>query len=935
MSVPSALPPVPERVAVTPEPAIQSGAATSVAFAPGRIVGCGSMMERTRSHNWEATPLGAIANWPDALVVLVNMLLANQNPSMLFWGDDLIQFFNDAAIPIIGPDKLATALGQPASECWAEVWPIVGHQIQEARSGRAVWKEDQLAPIHREGRLQDAWFTYSYSPVRDEQGVIRGVLVTCLETTRRVLAEKQLREERAELLKVFEQAPAFFAVLRGPEHVFERINPRYQQVVGGLDVLGKPVRDAIPGIAEQGYVEILDRVYRTGEPYIAAAAPFTLPSSAPQGAQEQRVVDFVYNPLREGDGTVSGILVLGVDVTERERMTEALLESERRAAMVLDSIPDGFHMIDSEGRFQQFNEAGRAVYRAQGLDPEGLIGKMALEVFPDHQQSETGAAILACLRDKQPRVMESYYAPWNKWFSLRNYPTPDGGVATFFQNITEKKKIEAQLHDQQERFNFATRAARIGYWFCDLPFQNLIWDETVKEHFWLPREAEVTIDAFYDRLHPEDRERTRRAIEESIEGHTVYDAEYRTMGPEGRYKWIRAIGRTAYAADGTPLRFDGVTQDITDLKQAREALEAERARLSAVFENAPVGIVFTLPDGRLVSGNRQAEAILGRKVHEGDLESYRDLQFFYGDGSPVAESERPLRTVLSEGGTHRAEFQYRRPDGTLIWLEIIASPILDSMGRVVGAVDAFADIDVRKRAQSVLVRSEKLALVGRMAASISHEINNPLEAVTNLLFLIENNTKDQIAREYSRAAQDELARVSHIVTHTLRFNRQSLGWGPQKLSALLESSVAIYEGRLKNSGVALSRRYQDTTTVRCAGSELRQVFANLISNAFDATRRGGKLLLRCRDQHNVKTGEAGVRVTVADTGHGIPEELRDYLFEAFFTTKGDNGTGLGLWVSREILNKHRADLQLKSWTTPGRSGTVFSVWFPAEPGTAH
>jgi PAS domain S-box-containing protein len=909
------------------EQANQTGVA-SPASGPVRIAGTGRMTERTLAHDWELTPLGPIADWPDALVVLVNSLLANQHPSMLFWGPQLIQFFNDAAIPIVGPDKCPTALGQSAEECWAEVWPIVGEQIEQAYGGTPVWKEDQLVPIYRGGRLENAWFTYSYSPARDAQGEIRGVLVTCLESTSRILAEQQQRDERTQLLRVFEQAPAFFAVLRGPDHIFERVNPKYRQVVGGLEVTGKPVREAIPGIAEQGYIDILDRVFHTGEPYIAAGAHFRLPPGA-ENSGEERVVDFVYQPLRDGDGSISGILVLGVDMTERERTTAALLETERRAAMVLDSISDGFHVIDSEGRFQQFNRAGRAIYRAQGLDVDALIGRKALDIFPEHQGTETGRAILDSLKSGQPAILESFYPPWNKWFWLRNYPTPDGGLATFFQDITDKKRFEEDLREQQERFAFATRQARIGYWFCDLPFDKLAWDSTVKEHFWLPPEAEVTIEDFYAILHPEDREPTRQAIENAIANHTVYDIEYRTLAPDGRLKWIRAMGRTAYSEWDRPLRFDGVTQDITELKQAREAFDAERARLSAVFENIPIGILFTLTDGRLIAGNRQAERILGRPVHDTAMRPDLDLRLFYADGRRVEDGKSPLSRVLNEGGIHRGEYQYRRPDGTAIWLEIMAAPILDAKGRVIGAVDALADIDVRKRAEDALIRSEKLNLVGRLAASISHEINNPLESVTNLLYLIENNTHDETVREFSRKAQDELARVSHIVTHTLRFNRQSLGWGGQKMSALLESSVAIYEGRLKNSGIALNREYEDATEIRCAGSEIRQVFANLIGNAFDATRRGGKLVLRCHDQRHGRTGAPGVRVSIADSGHGIPPSVRSHLFEPFFTTKGDNGTGLGLWVSHEILNKHHAEVRVKSRTEPGRSGTVFSLWFPA------
>jgi len=240
------------------------------------------------------------------------------------------------------------------------------------------------------------------------------------------------------------------------------------------------------------------------------------------------------------------------------------------------------------------------------------------------------------------------------------------------------------------------------------------------------------------------------------------------------------------------------------------------------------------------------------------------------------------------------------------------------------------DVTALKQTREALIRSEKLALVGRLAASISHEINNPLAAVLNLLYLINENSKEESIRDFSNSAQQELARVSHIVTHTLRFNRQSNSVSREKLSELLDSSAAIYIARLKDAGIDLRRDYRDTRLVSCFGSEMRQVFANLIGNSFDACKRGGKLLLRTRDRKHPVTGEAGVRVTIADNGAGIDEVTRQRLFEPFFTTKGEKGTGLGLWVSREILRKHHALLRVRSRRSKVGSGTTFSIWLPAE-----
>ena len=226
------------------------------------------------------------------------------------------------------------------------------------------------------------------------------------------------------------------------------------------------------------------------------------------------------------------------------------------------------------------------------------------------------------------------------------------------------------------------------------------------------------------------------------------------------------------------------------------------------------------------------------------------------------------------------------------------------------------------------MRSEKLALVGRLAATIAHEINNPLAAVTNLLYVIDQSVSDKSTRGYVKLAMEEVDRVSRIVTETLRFNRGSDVRSWERVSQIVDSALALYEVRLRQSGIALIRDYKEGDRLFCLPSGLRQVFANLIANAIDAMQRDGKLMVRIRSQSDVRTGEAGLRVSIADTGHGMDREMLRRLFQPFVSTKGEQGTGLGLWVSREILDRHKANLRVRSRQKAGASGTVFSIWIP-------
>lgn len=237
--------------------------------------------------------------------------------------------------------------------------------------------------------------------------------------------------------------------------------------------------------------------------------------------------------------------------------------------------------------------------------------------------------------------------------------------------------------------------------------------------------------------------------------------------------------------------------------------------------------------------------------------------------------------------------------------------------------------------RAALIRSEKLAAVGRLAASISHEINNPLEAITNLLYLVHRAPELSTAtQELLHMADDELQRVSQIVAHTLRFHRQATNARPISASELLEPTLGIYRGRLKNAHINVDVEHRSDATVVCFEGDIRQVLNNLIGNAIDAMRNGGRLRVRTGMSRRWRDGadpSPALRITIADSGQGIPGDVRTHLFEPFFTTKGINGTGLGLWISCNIVEKHHGLLQVYSSSRSGKSGTVFSMLLPAKP----
>ncbi|MDR6992135.1 PAS domain-containing protein [Luteimonas sp. 3794] len=378
------------------------------AFLPRHSV----MAGRIAAFDWSTTSLGPMANWPHALRTALALMLDSRFAMNLAWGEDLVFFYNDAYAPFLGSKE--APLGRPMAEVWSDVWADILPLVESAMSGQPTWHEDMPLTMLRNGYPEETFWTFSYSPVRDDDHVIAGFLNITTEVTRKVQNERRLRTDIRQLGRMFEQAPGFMAMLTGPEHTFAYINPAYRALIGERNVIGKRLVDALPDAVEQGYLALLEEVYRTGQAFSTNGARY-LVQAGPGRATVERYLDFVYQPINDASGVI-GVLVQGIDVTARRAADLALqtreaellslnsdlerqvIERARERSLTWQVTPDLLAVVDQAGCIETVNPAWEQLL---GWPQTALVGQPWVEYVLEDDQAVT-RSVLETLRSGKP-----------------------------------------------------------------------------------------------------------------------------------------------------------------------------------------------------------------------------------------------------------------------------------------------------------------------------------------------------------------------------------------------------------------------------------------------------------------------------------------------------------------------------------------------------
>jgi PAS domain S-box-containing protein len=610
--------------------------------------------------------------------------------------------------------------------------------------------------------------------------------------------------------------------------------------------------------------------------------------------------------------------------------------SETLLASVNLMLHSPFPTILSWGPEMVFFYNDAAISTLAAKHPKAL-GAFYRDVF--HEAWDLVSADLeSCLYRGETAVRDNMFIPIllngvlvDQYFSYSLIPVYENGrimgIYDAFRNMTETVMGARRLRESEARLKLATEVAKLGVFVWDTVADTGSWEnDRMFEIFGRTREEGPVNGATFvgEIVHPDYRDAFRRAVEDTLQKGEPFRFEGLMNCPDGTTRCIEINGDLQPETDSSRGRILGTIRDVTELRETEAELRESAKRLgelAAIVASSDDVIVSKDLNGTIMSWNDAATRVFGYSAEEMIGTSILKLipEHLHSDEKRIIENVRAGRRVEHFETVRLAK------DGRLIDVSLTVSPIKDEKGRVIGASKILRDVSSRKRLEQSLLQAEKIAATGRMAATIAHEINNPLEAVMNLLFLLRTRITDDEGRSFLATAEGELGRVAHIAKQTLGYYREHAAASLASVSDIAEHALTIYEPRCTAAGITIRRSIGPSTKIVLRRGEMMQVISNLIANAIYAMPSGGTLSVSVCDA--LSAGD-GVVLTVEDDGVGIGPEDLPRVFDAFFTTRTTVGTGIGLFVAKQFVEGHGGRISIESDNESERHGTTVRVFLP-------
>ena len=926
-------------------------------LADALFVGPGEMRALCRAFDWSTTPLGPSAQWPLSLRTTVATMLSSRHPMFLWWGPELVQIYNDAYRPSFAEGgRHPAALGARGAEFWTDIWEIIGPQIaQVLGGGEATWHEDHLVPIIRNGRLEDVWWTYSYGPAYDDQGNVAGVLVVCQETTQHVLAARERERLLADTARAERRAARVLEQV-SDEHLTMDADFRILSVNdAALRALGKERGDlvglthweAFPASVGTG----IERQYRR----VMAERTEGHFTHHYVGEGYDRYLEIDAYPTDEG-----GIALFWRDVSERTLAEAALRESESRLRAIYDGTYEYIGLLSPEGTLLDANRASLDFANNTRDDVVGLP-------FWDAPWFAYTPGAPDAMREGVARAAAGefirYEAPLRRpsgemtMFDISLHPVRDenGKVVLIVpegREVTERQRAESALRESETRYRALFDSLDEGFCVLEILFED-----------------GKAVDYRYLETNPAFKSQTGLA--------NAVGKRTRELLPTQEGYWFDAYGKVALT--GESVRFEAPVQelhrwfnvyafrtgqreqhhvavlfkDVTEQRAAADerdrlvrALGRERERLAEVFKQAPAFLA-------VLRGPEYVFELINDAYHQ--LVGYRDVI-----GKPVLEALPEVRDqgfmeLLDGVVATGEEFVGREASIRLVrvpneppeerFVDFVYLPLIEADGTRAGVIAHGTDVTEQVHARREIERLLKLEqearaeaeaanrTKGEFLAVMSHELRTPLNAIGGYAELMEMGIRGPVTteqREDLRRIQTSQRHLLGLINEVLNYAKLETGTVQYDLADIpmrevLSAAESLVAPQARTKGIALTiADYPPTLAARADGEKLRQILVNLLSNAVKFTDGGGRIEISCERE----LGQ--VKISVRDTGIGIPAEKLGVIFDPFVQVRSDltrphEGTGLGLAISRDLARGMGGDLTVES--TPA-VGSTFTLTLP-------
>ncbi|WP_281632253.1 PAS domain-containing sensor histidine kinase [Flavobacterium luteolum] len=922
----------------------------------------GEMGELTRAKDWSKTAVGPVESWPQSLRTTLGILLNSKFPMFLFWGPDHICFYNDAYRPSLGNNgKHPSILGEKGADYWPEIWDFIEPLIDQVLTkGEATWHEDQLLPIYRNGKMEDVYWTFSYSPVNDENGKTTGVLVICNETTEQVVTRKKLEESEKRFRNTVKQLPLGICILKGPELIAEMVNSTYLHIIDKeeKDILDKPIFDSVPEAKEKVF-PLLKNVFETGTAYFTDELPVTLNR---YNKEELGYFNLVFYPLKDENGVIEGVTVVSYEVTEEVKARHLLTESEKAFREIVMDSP--IAMAIFRGKDFIIEMANKAMmHNIWQKEEKDCIGIPLIEVFPELKNQKYPELLLEVLINGKTiqenegvayvdisGKLKKFYLDYEYTTLYEKNGTASGIMCTVY-DVTAKVKARKKIETAEERARQAAEIGEIAMWDLNLKNKKLIYSDNILDIFGFDKNKKIVHQDIRSRVIPEDEYIVADAFEKALQT-SIYKYEARVFKVDNSIAWIKVHGKIFFDENNEPSKMVGTVMDVTTEKEGQQVLAKSEKKFRLLADSIPQSIWTSDTLGNLNYFNETFFTYSGFTKEEIDKNGW--LQVVHPDDRE--ENVKLWMESVKSGHEFLFVHRFRRYDGEYRWQLSRAIAQLDESGKVQMWVGTSTDIEEQKNftnklEEQIIERTTQLELTNRDLVNMnielqsfayisSHDLQEPLRKIQTFASRLSDLDEQNIsanAKTYLARIEFSAKKMQNLIQDLLTYSRANSAdrvFTKANIDEIADEVISDFSDRIEEKNAVVE--YHDLGEATLIQFQFRQLLHNLVENALKFSRPGVppkvKITVTKVDGKSIPNAEFKDKMyhhlQVSDNGIGFELIYKEKIFEVFqrLNTESEyKGTGIGLAIVKKIVENHKGVITVSS--EKGK-GSVFNIYIP-------